>query len=508
MDRRRLLSTLVMGVAGLAGCNAFNDRSQQPPPTPAPVPTAEPPPATDTPTDTSDRNGSQFSNMASIVDLGTGPRTLSLFPPTYREADGVIVTVRFVAPATAKHPARLRATLRTATDGPTTVALREMPPFQRITAARVPPNACRGDCPATLYLVPTAEHELAPHSPNTERGPKGYWRKADTSNTIPTLPPTVRLGPDESITGEYVLLGSATRIGFPTGQYDFRASNDGGFTIAVWETNAPGPASASRFEGATVPALPDTTSMAWYHNASPQTVAYLKPTTERADLPANVAFTLINHARQPLTGNPYYWKLLKLVNGEWFHIAPGGWPVPLAAVAPGAMKTWTLQAFHDRADEHMSSPGDGLAVGTLGGGTYAFEVGMNRGKRTQAALIALVGKPVHVVPTEGVTTERHGETIVVTAPRHDDAPHSRAATLTVKRIVRKRPVELDTLIAEQVMQPRNRGLRNTLAFFENDIDRVVLHTDNDTAGRVVGYESQGRRFVFNGQAYKATTANA
>ena len=63
-----------------------------------------------------------------------------------------------------------------------------------------------------------------------------------------------------------------------------------------------------------------------------------------------------------------------------------------------------------------------------------------------------------------------------------------------------------TLIAEQVMRERYRGLRNLLAYVEDGVERdpetVVLRTDERTAQRVVGHDAERTRFGFDGQTYE------
>lgn len=111
-----------------------------------------------------------------------------------------------------------------------------------------------------------------------------------------------------------------------------------------------------------------------------------------------------------------------------------------------------------------------------------------------------------VVPTANVTIERGGGQVTVTSQRWrtatDDEHRSRV------HLVLERAADAErTLIAEQVMRRRFRGLRNTLAFMDPDVERVVLRTDDRTADRAVGYEDGTARFRYDGRAYVLTKSS-
>lgn len=505
MRRRTILASLTAGVAALAGCSGSTEETPTLTPVPVgngtegPSPTPTDPPAGD------DHGDGLDLGRASVVVLETGPRTLALAPPEYRRPNGARVRVEFAATATADHPARLRAVLSNASEGTTTFRLDAIPPFRPVTDSRLRTDACP-DCESTLYLAPTTAHDLVAEDadgPSYERGPEGYWR---ASASPPELPSTVELGPDERVGGEYLLLGEVDRRGFPTGTYDFTGGDTDAFRITAWHTGRPGPQSDSRFEGADVPSLPDTDEVAWYHEAGPSTEVFIRPSTERVDLAGAVDLELVNHSREPLTGNPYYWKLWKLDDGDWYHVAPWGWPVPIGAVAPGGEQPYGLRAFSGEAGE--SRDDHAHPVGYLGGGTYAFEVGMARKSTgwTHAALLALRGPPVNLAPTGDLTVVRDGSRVVVSAPEFGDGEHPPDARLTL------RPVEdggagtgVGRVLVEQVMRQRNRGLRNTLAFVDEGVEAVVLRADTHAVPRYVRNEADSEADGNDGGTDGATT---
>lgn len=506
MRRRALLTAL--GTVGLSGCaGMLADRGETTETTPPATRTAEGPETTasgeentETATDKTTRNdeedSSGFPPTASVVDLRTGPRTLSLAPLHYRSDDGAKVTAEFADTATEHYPATVRATLTNANDYANTFRLEETPPFGEVTDARL---RDRRDLTyeSSWYLVPTATHDLVDRSPDYTLGPEGYWRLL--GNPAPKLPRTTLLDPGETITGEYVLLGHSEGSGRPTGTYEFTGYGDTSLSITAWETSAPGPAEPSRFAGASPPVLSDgedeksSAGPHWYHDAGAETVVYLEPSAELVRTPARLDFTLYNYTRNSVEGNPYHWVLYKFVDGEWFHLAPWGWPSPLGSVPPGGTEDWTLYAFDGKG---VQAEG-GTSVGFLGGGRYAFEVGMSQDDRSHAALFELVGADITVEPMPGTESSREGATVKVETPNPDHDPRPGVLTLTRADAAERR------LIAEQVMRNQFRALRNGLPFFESGVEEVVVTTTENAAQRGTGYDSQVQTFQFEGQAYEA-----
>lgn len=451
-------------------------------------------------TTTTDEGSAGFPPGADVVDLDTGPRTLALAPTHYRSDDGAAVTVEFAGTATADRPATVRATLTNASDYANTFRLDETPPFAEVADARLRDRRELG-YESTWYLVPTADHDLVDDSPDYERGPAGYWRLV--GNPAPHLPRTHRLDAGESVAGEWLLLGHGEGSGRPTGRYEFRGHGDASLVVTAWETGAPGPSEQSRFAGATPPSLSDdagedATAPHWFHDATAETQVYLEPSAERARTPAKIEFTFHNYGREAATGNPYDWTLYKLVDGEWFRLAPWAIPAPMGSVPPGGTEEWTLLAF---SDEGVAVEG-ATVLDYLGGGRYAFEVGMSGDDRNHAALFELIGPDAEVEPMTGAESARDGATVTVDAPDpdHDQRP----ATLTLTRA----DGADQRLVAEQVMRRRLRALRNGLPFFGRDgergrIERVVVETTENAAQQVVGYDSTTRQFRFDRQAYEA-----
>lgn len=485
MDRRRFVCCL--GAAALAGCidgRRVPGGSGTPTDTPEGAGTPE---RTETPEneETPDDDRPQLG-AASLVDLDAVDRTLALYPLHYRSHDDAKVTVEFVETATEDRPARLRATLTNAGGSANTFRLAETPPFDGSDSGFPEGYTYR----QSLYLAPTEDHDLVERAPSYERDDDGVWQLGDDPGQW--FPDTVRLEPDETVEGEHVLVRHREGSGLPTGRYEFRG-HDRALGLTAWRTSAPGPDGESRFAGASVPPLPDADEMAWYHAADETTPASLRPSVERAELPAGVTLSLVNHAREPLSGNS--WNLYKLRDGEWFHVTPWAHTAVLRTIPPGERREWTLRAFAGHAPDGGTD--GGRDVPYLGGGRYAFEAMFDRDGETHAALFDLVGDAVAVEPAEDVTTERDDERVVVRSPRRDD---ERPATLTV------RPADdADRrLLPEQVMRRRLRGLRNTLPFFDDGIAVVELRTDRTVARGATGYDGETVQFRFEGQAYEAT----
>lgn len=498
MQRRTLLASLGAGASALAGCAALGAPEQSPSDT---EPPSETPDGTATEIPRGDPTETPGGEWTSIVDLQTVPRTYVL-PTRYRSDDGGEAELGFTRTATATHPATVSLTLRNENEFANTFRLDWLAPFGRSTSDI--PHApgeqwTNNDYTYRVGLVfaPTENHELVDDAPAVERAEDGLWRL--TAGVDPWFPETLELAPGESIHGEYALVGRAEGVGKgrPTGVYEF-AGRDEPIRLAVWNTDAPGPETGSRFAGDSLPELPGESTVAWYHAADETAPSFVRPSTERTDLPAEVDFTFVNHAREMARCG--HWNLYKLHDGEWFHVGPWAHTADCRGVAPGDAKRWTLHAYHGAA-----LPCQGAAVfGFLGAGRYAAVAGYGHATDRSAAMIELVGDPVRIEPTDDATAERADGRVTVTTSRWRDDERPPSATLTLRRVD-----DADrAIIREQVMRRRYRGLRNTLAYVETDVgreaDEVVLRTDERVAEQVVGYEDDSIRFRFDGRAYEAT----
>lgn len=500
MDRRRFLAALAAGTTTVAGCSS-SASEQTPTITPADVPgTAETETPPETPEDGED-DPPFGRSLATVVDFETIERTYALAPASYRSSDAATVELEFVETATADHPARVRGRLRNAASWSNTFRLDQTPPFgsHGFTGGVQGPDR-ELTYRSNLVFAPTEANEVAERVPEVERAADGTWRLAGDIGGQ-WNPETLRLDADESVRGEWYLVGRAEGVeeGRLTGQYEFR-TGDIDLTATVWKTNHPGPDGNSRFAGRDVPPLPNSENVGWYHEADPGTPAYLDPSAERAVLPSALTVTLRNYTHDALTGNS--WTLYKLDDGDWYTIGPWMHTAVLRAIPPGGRQEYELHAF---GGEPVPCDG-GLSVGYLGGGVYAFEsmYGRESGHGSFAALVELSGPPVAVTPSENATAERDGSTVRVEWPHRQELPR---ATLTVERTDSTGGEDVERLLGEQVMRRRERGLRNTLGFLGDGVDKVVLRTDRNTvsdAANASGYERATRQFLFDGDRFEAT----
>lgn len=498
MRRRALLSTLAAGSIGLAGCSALADEHRNGTTTPT----------DDTPTDSDEPNGTPAGEppesglgMASIVTLETVPRTLALAPIHYRTDDDAEVRVWFERTATPDTPAVVRAHLRNAGKATNMFDLGESPPFSPTGATSDQPRKPGeewadhdGGYRVELVLAPTDAHELAEAVPEYELGEDGTWRLAE--DVSPWLPERVSLDSGEVVEGEYVLLGRAdgAEHGRPTGTYDFHWRR-GGFSVTAWDSRNPGPDGESRFAGEPVPQFPGEGDVAWYHEAGPATPSWVQPETEHAELPARVDFTFVNHHEESTECGK--WDLYKLVDGQWFRVAPWAHTAECRILPPGGEKTWTLRAFSGDA---VACDDFGLDTGHLGGGVYAGVAGYGHSTSQSGALVELDGPAVEISLTDDASASRDGERVTVTTDRWGDDAEPGDATLTVSPATEPG----SRLIPEQVMRDRYRALRNGLApFRESGVAEVVVRTGDNAAERVVGYDSESTTVSVDGDAYEA-----
>ncbi|GAB3412528.1 hypothetical protein GCM10027435_05330 [Haloparvum alkalitolerans] len=535
MQRRRLLALLAAGTAGLAGCNAADDpaendpatRTTDPatdavtdrPPTDGAPSVATPPPAGEQHDHLDLPDGDGFAQFERLTMPGAD-RAGALTGVRYRTDEGVAVRLRVLSSASAEGPARIAATATNESPFVEHVRFLDIPPFHaplRADAAEyadveLRDTSYRGD----LQLLPTAESDLIETDPSVERTDAGVWRPA-AGVTHPDLPEVLRLEPGDTLYGEYVVVGHREGEGSLQPARYRQSAPEGGFAITLWERGAPGPSADSRFADRTVPDLAGTwasdgTSERWFHEADASTPTYLYPSAERVETPGRIRFTYVNHGEEIAGGNPYDWSLHKLVDGEWFHIAPRGINQPMGFVQPGDTETWDRTFYGgDGLDTGETERREALVFGGtdgvshLGGGTYAARVGISVDDRDPAALFELVGDETVVTPTTDAETERPGGELVVTDQTRADAERPRdlvaervAADATEAGFDRR-------LIPEQVMQPWYAGFRNTLAFrseLREALDRIRLRTSRSVATNAVGYDREAVTVAFDGAAYR------
>lgn len=496
MNRRSFLA--IAGSSLLAGCTTQLNTEQSNSTT-----TEQTPSLTETTTE-SDQSDSPFGSLP-LVELETGPRAVSASTPYVRRG-GPGVSVEFASTATADHPATVRATLRNHNDWKDTFRLSDVPGFHDVNSTRLRPSGFDRhfeddsglDRPeSTLYLAPTENHDLVDEESPKERGPDGYWRATE----VPTkLPSTVTLDAGESISGEYHVLGHWERTGFPTGSYSFGYSDDA-LVLNVWNTDQPGPDNSWEFERS-VPSLADERDTPWFHDATSESTVYLEPSADRAEPPAELAFRLVNHSREPLSGNPYDWGLYKLAGGEWHLVEPWAIPMPASAVSPGDSYNYLLYAFHGEGFDVGNCDADrAVTVDRLGGGTYAFQSGFSANERAEPAAIFEFDAPaLDVSYTDDATVNEDGDRVTVTLPEWDDDEHPANATLAVEPAYDATTDE--SYVAEQVVRRRFRALQNALAAIA-DAKRVTVRADKHAVENVVGYDRETMTFSYDGATYRA-----
>jgi hypothetical protein len=282
-------------------------------------------------------------------------------------------------------------------------------------------------------------------------------------------------------------------VGLSVGLGSFAGCNTPGGG-ATEPADLPGPTTDSEFDETSVPDLPCECGVTWYHESDETTQGFVRPSAETAKLPARIEFTYHNRSEES-TGCGH-WKLYKLRDGQWFHIGPGAHDGICHNLPAGESETWTMAAATSEVDD--GDDGDAERYPYLGGGRYAAVAGYGHATPRIAALVEFDAPPVSVEPTDCATSESNGTTVTVTTDGWRAASDSDGdrATLMLERAQTAGRV----LIAEQVMQWRNRGYRNLLAFADEDVERVVLRTDGRTADWAV--DDEMTRFRYDGQTYR------
>jgi len=503
MRRRAFLTALTAGTAGLAGCSfRWGPENDDPAETARPNgterpgrtrtsgdPGADPTPGQIDPPEPIPEPG------ARVVEATAGPRTLALQTTTVYHADRSTVyhadrfSLEFgFLPSDDDSPVQMVGVLENIRDHEVVLYVDELPILRSPVLTQEPRT--RG---AILLLPPTDPNDLAQFVPDVERGPKGYWQLAETDGEGDLYPSRVRLDPGERRRVDCAVLGPPESEGRPVGVYGDGAS-DRSLAITVWHSDRPGPTDSSRFSGRSVPSPYPGSSVevAWYHEAGPETSVYVAPSVERASVPARIRFAAINHSDE--TRECGHWDLYKLVDGTFYGLDSTFETDDCRVLHPGQRTVYELQAFgtdplpSDDPQEHV--------FGHLGGGTYAAIAGYGAETTSSGALIDLDAPSTEVAPTDDVIAERDGSSVSVrrTGRDADDFDAVTAALIPIDAA--------DTeLIAEQVMQPWNRAIRNTLPYFGEGIEQVVLETSPFVVHRATRL-GDPRRFSFRGEAYE------
>jgi len=493
MRRRALLASL----AALAGCAGANTDAGQAGTTAAGTgTTTEPSETTDEQSDDSDGHSLTESE---VVTSAVAPRTYALPSAHYRHDRGT-VRLSFESTATEAGPARVGAVLTNEAAHEQTYRLAELPPLAAPTARREPQaeiDADGSDSDDAVAFAPTANHDLVDDPPAVELA-DGYWHLADAESPGESLPGTVTLAPEESVYGEYALVGRSADDGRPPGVYEFRGRGDD-VALAVWNTDEPGPERSSRFAGESVPSL-DEGSVFWFHETDSTTPSFVLPERERASLPAAVDFRFVNRTRETLECG--HWYLFKLVDGEWFRIGPLLHTADCRLVSAGGTVDQRLRAANGEA--LSCSDSSAHTFGHLGGGRYGYVVGYGH-EGMSGAMVEFEAPPVDIVPTDDVVTERDGATVTVTAS--DTGADSSDPPLVVERVG---DADAERLIAEQVMRPSLRRTRNALAAFEEGVDRVVVRTADRGFGPSLFLDSDDDtvRIRVRGETYEVREGTA
>lgn len=213
----------------------------------------------------------------------------------------------------------------------------------------------------------------------------------------------------------------------------------------------------------------------------------ITPAEQSGTLPTtDLSFELANRTSATFRTNFYGWRVWKLVDGSWFHVAPRMWPEPLMSLSPGERHSWHLTVDNTDLDREIprSEGTENVTVVGLGAGRYAFgtsgwfESADYEDQTGIAARFELNGDPLELTAAglDDATVERDGDTVVV-----DDYPddEEHRANYTVTRVDSPADgAEFRELIVEQVL--RDAPLRNALAHFEPGARRVELRTETGT----------------------------
>ncbi|SIR16969.1 hypothetical protein SAMN05421858_1677 [Haladaptatus litoreus] len=237
-----------------------------------------------------------------------------------------------------------------------------------------------------------------------------------------------------------------------------------------------------------------------YEYADSETNLLMTPSKEQAELPDDtVSFTLSNETGATFTTNYYHWMVWKLVDNEWFYIAPQVIPEPAMMLESSGSHTWSLTIDNTNLGSSIEGAQgtEDISLAGLGGGTYAFGIsGWFQGQSYDesvgvATRFELVGNSLSLTPTDDLEEVN----------RDGDEKHVRVGqtdTTYLATRVENPDEEPMRKIPEQVI--RITPIRNLLASFEDGVSRVRLDGRNTYLGETPQY------IEYEGVAYRIETA--
>lgn len=220
---------------------------------------------------------------------------------------------------------------------------------------------------------------------------------------------------------------------------------------------------------------------------------------------AEFDFTLTNEASERFEVNFYGWSVWKYVRGEWFRVAPRGYPVPLMYLDPGDSHSWHLTVDNSDLDRPIprAEGTEEMTVVGLGGGTYAFGTDgwfSSRSHEDQTGVAThfeLTGDQIPLEPVGIDRTERDGDRVLA----YDEPTGNGDRAVYRATRVENSPEEPRRMITEQVL--RRRMLRNALAHFESGVRQVRLESGT-TAYPAFGV-GETRYVEYEGETYSIET---
>jgi|GEM_PF-3588543 len=244
----------------------------------------------------------------------------------------------------------------------------------------------------------------------------------------------------------------------------------------------------SRFSGEECPSFRDTEETRCYHKVGEQPDVYIAPEQEAGN-PTEEAMELALHndSNGSVWSCPLSecWNLHKLVEGEWLSITPFK-DVPLVSepLDAGDSYSWDVRMTDEIVDQrNLSNPGPSEMVYT-GPGRYAFTVSVSMeegGGGDEIELVTLLeleGDPLEIKPSGAEEYERETGTVRARTENYDEEDRLVLSATRSEEAV----AEVEPMLTELAVQIY--PVRNTLAFFEDEIQEVRLEGGSSLIDRL------------------------
>ena len=244
------------------------------------------------------------------------------------------------------------------------------------------------------------------------------------------------------------------------------------------------------------PPLPDATveELRWAHRLEGTETAHLTDVDEPVSLPTTLEIEFRNDGTDLVQGNPYDWRVFKLVDEQWYPIRLSRFvPLPSAQLRPGERHEHVLRLDHhpmDGATANSDGDRDDPTLGGIGGGRYAFYLSFAVDEEVHASTFRVEAPAIELELPPDIGMNRDGREASIS----HGLPHE---AITLVQSVEPTGDPVRQLIPEQLAQPGVLERPGILAIRAYDSIERVFVRHRSSPGR-----DHHRIVAFDGDTYR------